>query len=162
MRIAILALDGLFDTGLSVALDAFSLANKFSGLQMGGAPHFDLSIVGVRRRVRSGQGFPVPVMAIAPDLKPDWVIVPALSTGSPEQLIPALSRRDVVQARAQLRQWHADGVSLAASCIGTFLLAEAGLLEGREATTTWWLAPLFRQRFPTIKLDESRMLVPTK
>jgi len=93
MRIAILALAGLFDTGLTVLLDAFTLANKFSGAQTGGRPPFDLSVVGVRRRVRSGQGLLIPVQAITPDLKPDWVIVPALGTGRPEQLIPALARR---------------------------------------------------------------------
>ena len=97
MRITILALDELFDTGLTVLLDAFTLANKFAG-----RPPFELSIVGVRRRVRSGQGLPIPVQAITPRLKPDWVIVPALSTGRPEQLIPALERRDVVDAKAQL------------------------------------------------------------
>src|SRR5262245_55494679 len=57
MRISILALEGLWDTGLTVILDAFKLANGFSAAQMGGAPHFDVSIAGVRRRVRSGQGF---------------------------------------------------------------------------------------------------------
>jgi transcriptional regulator GlxA family with amidase domain len=161
MRISVLALDGLFDTGLSVTLDAFTLANKFSALQLGGTPRFDVSIVGVRRRVRSGQGLAIPVQAITPDLKPDWVIVPALNTGRPEQLIPALERRDVIQGKMQLRKWHAEGASIAASCIGTFLLAEAGLLDHQEATTTWWLAPLFRQRYPNVSLDESRMLVPS-
>ena len=161
MRIAILALDGLFDTGLTVLLDAFGLANKFSALQMGGTPRFDLSIVGVRRRVRSGQGLAIPVQAITSSLEPDWVIVPALSTGRPEQLLPALQRRDVIAAKAQLRKWHAEGAQIAASCIGTFLLAEAGLLDHKEATTTWWLAPQFRQRYPNVLLDESRMLVPT-
>jgi transcriptional regulator GlxA family with amidase domain len=39
------------------------------------------------------------------------------------------------------------------------VLAESGLLDGHEATTTWWLGPLFRQRYPDIRLDESRMLV---
>src|ERR1700744_4604331 len=128
MRISVLVLEGVFDTGLTVALDAFGLANKFSALQMGGAPRFDVSVVGLRRRVRSGQGLQIPVHAITPDLKPDWVIVPALNTGRPEQLIPALARRDVIQAVAQLRTWHAEGAQIAASCIGTFLLAEAGLL----------------------------------
>src|SRR5215813_1024901 len=159
MRILVLALEGFWDTGLTVTLDAFKLANSFSAALMGGSPHFDVSIVGVRRKVRSGQGFAFPVSAIRPDLKPDWVIVPALSTARPEQLLPALERRDVKQATEQLRTWHAGGARIAASCIGTFVLAEAGLLDGREATTTWWLSPLFRQRYPNVRLDEKRMLV---
>jgi transcriptional regulator GlxA family with amidase domain len=101
------------------------------------------------------------VKAITPGLKPDWVLVPALNTGRPEQLVPALERRDVCQAKEQLLKWRAAGAQIAAACIGTFLVAEAGLLDQREATTTWWLAPLFRQRYPKVLLDESRMLVPT-
>jgi transcriptional regulator GlxA family with amidase domain len=161
MRISILALDGLFDTGLTVTLDAFGIANNFAARQTGGAVPFEVSIVGVRKSVRSGHGLPIPVQAITPDLKPDWVIVPALNTSTPERLIPALARRDVIQAKAQLVSWHAEGAHIAASCIGSFLLAETGLLDHRESTTTWWLAPLFRQRYPTVSLDESRMLVPS-
>lgn len=162
MRISILALEGLFDTGLTVLLDAFSLANKFSAGQMGGTPRFDVQIVGMRKRVRTAQGLTIPVQAVTASVKPDWVIVPALSTGTPEQLVPALGRPDVIQAKAQLLKWHAEGALIAASCIGTFLVAETGLLDHREATTTWWLGPLFRQRYPHVLLDESRMLVPTE
>jgi transcriptional regulator GlxA family with amidase domain len=161
MRISILALEGLFDTGLTVMLDAFTLANKFSAGQMGGTPYFDVSIVGVRKKVRSGQGLTIPVRPVTADLKPDWMVVPALNTGTPEQLVPALGRPDVSQAKAQLLKWHAEGALIAASCIGTFLVAETGLLDHREATTTWWLGPLFRQRYPNVFLDESRMLVPS-
>lgn len=162
MRIAILALEDLWDTGLAVMLDALKLANNFSALQMGGTPRFDVSVVGVRRRVRSGQGLLIPVQAITPELKPDWVIVPALSTGRPEQLVPALERRDVLEAKSKLQKWHEGGARIAASCIGTFVVAESGLLDHQEATTTWWLAPLFRQRYPKVRLDESRMLVPSE
>ena len=161
MRIAILALQGLFDTGLIVTLDTFKLANKFSAMQLGGSTRFDVSVVGVRRRVTSGQGLTIPVKAITSGLKPDWVVVPALSAGTPDVLVPALARRDVVDAKAQLQHWHAQGVRIAASCIGSFLLAEAGILDHCEATTTWWLAPLFRQRYPKVALDETRMLVPS-
>ncbi|HTJ02486.1 MAG TPA: helix-turn-helix domain-containing protein [Methylovirgula sp.] len=161
MRICLLALEGLWDTGLTVILDAFRLANSFSTRQMGGSPRFDVSIVGVRKRVRSGQGFAIPVKPITADLKPHWVIVPALAAGTPDQLIPALQRRDVEEAKIQLRQLHAKGAHVAASCIGSFVLAEAGLLDHQEATTTWWLAPLFRQRYRNVLLDESRMLVPS-
>jgi transcriptional regulator GlxA family with amidase domain len=159
MKISILALEGLFDTGLTVMLDAFALAHKFAVVQMGGTPRFDVSIVAVRRKVRSGQGLAIPVQSAMAAPKPDWVVVPALSTGTPEQLIPALERQDVGQAKAQLRKWHAEGAHIAASCIGTFLLAEAGILDHQEATTTWWLAPLFRQRYPNVLLDETRMLI---
>ncbi|GAB7539617.1 GlxA family transcriptional regulator [Burkholderia sp. 3C] len=161
MRIAVLALDGLFDTGLSVTLDAFLVANKLSARLMGGTPSFDVSVVGVRKKVHSRHGLAVPVQPIGDRPKPDWAIVPALATTMPDELIESLSRPDVLDARAQLLAWHADGVRLAASCLGTFIVAEAGLLDGREATTNWGLAPLFRQRYPAVRLDESRMLVPT-
>src|SRR6185369_9001151 len=81
--------------------------------------------------------------------RPDAIIVPALGAKTPPALAEALERRDVRDAGALLR----------AACTATFLLGAASVLEGRSATTSWWLAPLFRERFPTVELDESRMLV---
>ena len=160
MRVAILALEGLFDTGINLMLDAFAVANSFAIRQLGTAP-IDVTVVGVRKRVRSGRGWAIPVEAIKPDRKLDWVIVPALRASTPELLIPALSRPGVRDATAQLIRWREAGAKIAASCIGTFLVAETGLLDYRQATTTWWLAPLLRQRHPNILVDESRMLVPS-
>lgn len=161
MRISVLALDGVFDTGLSVTLDAFSVANKLSAKAMGGTPHFKVSLVGMKKRVRSNHGLAVPVQPITPNLKPDWVIIPALVTLSPQELLASLERPDVVRAMSQLLAWRSKGARVAASCIGTFVLAEAGLLDDREATTNWSLAPFFRQRYPNVQLNESRMLVPS-
>jgi transcriptional regulator GlxA family with amidase domain len=144
-----------------VTLDAFSIANALSAKLVGGTPRFDVTIVGVRRKVRTGQGLTIPVKPITPGLRPDWVIVPALKATTPATLLPALNRPDVREAKAQLLKWTAKGVQIGASCIGTFLVAEAGLLDHREATTTWSLAPFFRQRYPHVQLDESRMLVPS-
>src|SRR5260370_9274733 len=48
---------------------------------------------------------------------------------------------------------------MCAACIGTFVMAESGLLDRHQATTTWWLGPLFRARYPNGLLDESNMLV---
>lgn len=161
MRIVVLALEGVFDTGLTVMLDAFSTANALSARLFGGTPRFNLTVVGVRRRVRTGQGLTVPVNPITPSLRPDWVIVPALKAVTPATLLSALNRPDVHEAKSHLLKWSAKGAQIGAACIGTFLLAETGLLDHREATTTWSLAPFFRQRYPHVQLDESRMLVPT-
>ena len=48
---------------------------------------------------------------------------------------------------------------VAASCYGTFVLAESGLLDGGEATTTWWMESVFRKRYPAVRLDIGRSLV---
>ncbi|HTH61108.1 MAG TPA: helix-turn-helix domain-containing protein [Paraburkholderia sp.] len=161
MRISVLALDGVFDTGLSVTLDALSAANGLSAKAMGGTPHFDVSVVGVRKRVHTNLGMTVPVQPVSPNRTPDWVIVPAMTKLSPDELVECLARRDVVDAIAQLVEWRAAGARIATSCVGAFVVAEAGLLDDRDATTNWAVAPFFRQRYPAVRLDESRMLVPT-
>jgi transcriptional regulator GlxA family with amidase domain len=48
---------------------------------------------------------------------------------------------------------------MTAACVGTFVMAESGLLNGHRATTTWWLAPLFRRRYPDVTLEDSSMIV---
>ncbi|MGN6319671.1 GlxA family transcriptional regulator [Trinickia sp.] len=162
MKFTVLALDGVFDTGLSAVLDAFTTANELAAAkQPGVGPHFEVEVIGVRREVRTALGMRVPVKAASAMGRPDWLVVPALGTKMPRQLLPALARRDVSDAMALLRQSHRDGVKIAAGCIGTFVVAESGLLNGQDATTTWWLAPLFRQRYPEVRLDSERMLVPS-
>jgi len=162
MRIAILALDGFFDTGLSVVREAFGVANKIGPLVgLKDVPKFEVTIVGVRKHVRSALGLSLPVQAITPRLKPDWIVVPAVYAPMPGDMIATLERADVKAAGQALRKWNAAGVRIAASCMGVFVVAQTGLLDGRDVTTTWFLAPLFRQLYPDVRLDETRMLVPT-
>ena len=77
----------------------------------------------------------------------------------PGPLEAALARRDVRDSAAVLRRWSGHGATMTAACIGTFVLAESGLLDQQRATTTWWLAPLFRARYPDVMLDDSNMIV---
>ncbi len=160
MRIIVLAIDGVFDTGLSVTLDAFSTASSLSAKLFDGTPRFEVTTVGVRRTVRTSQGFTVPVQSIKPASRPDWVLVPAVLAGTPDELFARLERADMRDAKSQLLKWSAKGTLIGAACMGTFILAETGLLDQQESTTTWSLAPFFRQRFPYVQLDESRMVVP--
>jgi transcriptional regulator GlxA family with amidase domain len=161
MKIDVLALNGVFDTGLAAVLDAFATASELARTQGIRPVSFDVSLVGIRRQVRTNQGFTVSV-ARARDRAPgDWVIVPAISDRTPERLAAALAAPETQAAARLLRMWAGRGARIAAACIGTFVAAESGVLDGETATTTWWLAPFFRQRYPRVRLDEKRMLVPS-
>jgi transcriptional regulator GlxA family with amidase domain len=155
VQIDVLALDGVFDTGLTALLDVFATANELSG---GKAP-LRVRVVGVRRRVRTDLGLVVPVLPAHDRQRPDLMVAPALGTKTPHALGAALRRRDVLDAVELLRHRSSQGTRMAAACTGTFVLAASGALDGRRATTTWWLAPFFRQLHPQVQLDESSMLV---
>jgi transcriptional regulator GlxA family with amidase domain len=158
MKVAVAVLDDVFDLGLSAILDAFQTANELNELSGLHAPRFDVRAVGVRSRVRTSQGLQVPVQPIG-RWSPEWVVVPAIGFKMPGPLEQALGRPDVADTAAALRDWNRTSGLLSAACIGTFVMAESGLLDGQTATTTWWLAPLFRQRYPSVRLDESTMIV---
>jgi transcriptional regulator GlxA family with amidase domain len=159
MKIHVLALDGVFDTGLATVLDAFQTANELAEMSGLTSTRFDVTIVGVTRAVKTSQGLAVPAAPASKRVVPDLVVVPAIGFKMPGPLLAALARPDIRQAIDVLRWWADRGATTTAACIGTFVLAESGLLDNQSATTTWWLAPLFRQRYPKVRLDESRMIV---
>ena len=97
MRIDVLALDGVFDTGLAALLDVFGTANELSG----GKQPLRVRTVGVRRRVHTGLGLLVPLQAADESDRPDVMVAPALATKTPLALEVALQRRDVLNPRLQ-------------------------------------------------------------
>ena len=85
---------------------------------------------------------------------PDIVCIPEVFV-SPEE--PITGRFD--EEIAWLRRCHAQGAVLASACSGALLLAEAGLLDGLEATTHWAYCDALQARHPTVKLQPQRALV---
>jgi transcriptional regulator GlxA family with amidase domain len=157
MHLGVLVLDGVFDLGLSSVLDTFALADQLSSSSPDG-PRFKLELFGVGGEVRTQHGLIVPVGPVT-DSRPDLVLVPANGCTAPGTLSAMLGRDDTRAATEQLRAWHAAGVEVAAACTGTYVVAQAGLLDGVAATTSWWLAADFRARFPNVALEESTMVV---
>jgi transcriptional regulator GlxA family with amidase domain len=158
MRISVLVLDGVFDSGLSVILDTLETANALGGGDRK-AGRYDVTLRGLRRNATTHQGLRVSLEPPTAGPRPDVVIVPALGAKTLETISAALERPDVHETGELLRSWDQAGVRIAGACTATFVLASSGILDGGTATTTWWLSPVFRERFPQIALDESRMIV---
>lgn len=159
----VLALDGLMDSSLAITLDLLRTAQAVAANAAAAPPPIEVRVLGARARVPTGCGLTLRTdatfnAALRGGDAPQWAIVPALGEYGPA-LAAHLVRHDALQARRLLQALHARRVRIAASCASVFLLAEAGLLEGRCATTTWWLAADFRARHGGVQVDERRMVV---
>ena len=85
---------------------------------------------------------------------PDIVYVPEILVAPDEPIADRFNR-----ALAWLRQCHRAGATLASACSGSLLLAEAGLLDGCEATTHWAYCDAMRRRYPKVRVHAERCLV---
>jgi transcriptional regulator GlxA family with amidase domain len=64
------------------------------------------------------------------------------------------------EAAAYLKRMHAAGATVCSVCTGSLVLADAGLLDGRKATTHWGYVDMFRRHFPEVDLEPERIFVP--
>lgn len=151
MRVAVLAVDGMFDSGLSAVLDVLSAANTLRDDTPGAAPPFDVTVVGMSGSARTAHGLRLATVPIPQAAQPDLVICPAAGLTTPDAVVDLVRDHPALD---WLRAQHERGTALAAACSGTFFLAEAGLLDGVLATTSWWLGARFRARYPAVRLDD--------
>ncbi|MEU8847967.1 helix-turn-helix domain-containing protein [Streptomyces sp. NPDC048564] len=158
MDVAVLAYDGVFDSGLSALLDVIDGANAMREELPKPPPAWNVSTVGFRRRIRTGAGHVVETLPADTAKGADLLLVPALAERRPDALIAHVSGSATEPVRRLVAATRERGTPIASACTGTFLLAESGVLDGHRATTSWWLAPYFRKRYPAVTVDETRMV----
>lgn len=120
------------------------------------APPFEVEIVGAKDGpVTLASGLATRTHRGVGDLEEtDVVIVPSVvlhPKGWEKGRYPALA--------AWIEKAHARGATLCSACSGAFLIAETGLLDGRDITVHWGYAPKFRAAFPRVVLHPERSLV---
>ncbi|MGE9311511.1 GlxA family transcriptional regulator [Niabella sp. CJ426] len=131
----------------------FNTVNEF--LQVSGnGPLFDIKLVGARKQVQfSGNQFSVTVDQLLEETGvADLVIAPALF-GDMEK---------AVAANTTMIKWlnwqYQEGAEIASLCVGAFLLASAGLLNGKKCSTHWGYMNAFREMFPEVILQDGSIV----
>lgn len=131
----------------------FSFVNKILD-DLGKAPLVNVQLVGLSKHTSQRNG----MYTINPDVlideikKTDLIIIPAIH-GDPANV--AEQNKDFIPWI--IRQYK-SGSEVASFCIGSFFLAQTGLLNGKPATTHWSFANDFRLMFPEIKVLDDRIM----
>lgn len=152
-RAAILTYDGCYASSVAGFADILQIANSHLRLEQAPASAlFDWCFVSPSGGpMTASNGLPLQTRKLGPRERFDLVFVPSFHYGGHRQFDAFLDRQ--ADACAWMTaQWRA-GAWVAANCTGTFILAQTGLLNGRAATTTWWLERQFRMKFPEVDLQ---------
>ena len=154
LPVTVLALDGAMASSVTVTLDVLAMANH-ACINAGRPPAFDIRLEG------SGAKLFRPFLAFpeASHATPELLIIPAQGLSKAANYAGRLAATDAEHARRTIRRAAEAGAHVASSCTGTLLVASSGLLDGCRATTAWWLAPVFSEMFPAVRLDSAELIV---
>ncbi len=147
MHVTLIVLEDAFATAVAVSVDVLSTAAAMSKRQGGGNGPSWRVVSATGGPVRLSSGLSVDTERLDTDLgevQSIWV-VPGLAVSSASGLTRRLGQADAIAVASAIGQHVASGGRVAASCSAVFLLAHAGVVEDKTATTTWWLAPTLSQ-----------------
>ena len=131
----------------------FTAVNEFLR-SAGQQPKFNVLLMGLSKEVKLSEGlFSVHTdITIEEAPKADLILIPALS-GNLEQAIE--KNKPFV---SWINKQYKDGAEVASLCIGAFLLASTGLLNGKSCSTHWLFANQFRAMFPEVELMPDKII----
>lgn len=150
---AILAFDDCYASSVAGFADILQIANSYLRRQDGAAAElFEWQFVSPSGGpVVASNGLSLQTQALKPRRRFDVIFVPSIHYRGYREFDQLLEEQSAACAWLA-GQWR-TGSWVAANCTGTFLLARTGLLDGRTATTTWWLERQFRAKFPSVDLQ---------
>ena len=158
VHITLLAHPNCSMTSISGSIDAFSIANIWCALGRRAdeacAPLFCWDIVTMDGEPVQGYGrVTIQPHASVPQVEStDVILIPGFLP--PLEFIGKIPE----PLKTWLRSWHDKKAIIGATCTGTFLLAETGLLDGKIATTNWSFARCFQKLYPRVRLKPERIL----
>ncbi|MEU2860971.1 GlxA family transcriptional regulator [Streptomyces mirabilis] len=148
-RVALIVDEGTNPFEVGVATELFGLPRPELGLP---GPLYEVLLCTPAREVRMNHGFFTMTGTHGLDAvdTADTLVVP----GRPDTVVPRGAA--ILDA---IRRTHARGARIMSLCTGSFALAEAGLLDGRRATTHWMWVDAFRELHPRVRLEPDVLFV---
>ncbi len=161
VSVAVFAYDGCFASGIAGPLDVFNIANTHNRVLNGDSaePLFSWKVYSQDGKpIKTSTGILLPASGNMNEIQNvDILILPGVDHAYGWEVIDHAKRINQ-QHGNWLIDLHSRGTTLASNCSGSFIFAETGLLNGREATTSWWLSRHFQQRFPRVKLKQNKLV----
>ncbi|MCX4970573.1 helix-turn-helix domain-containing protein [Streptomyces sp. NBC_00654] len=154
LRIGVLAYPGCFASEVFGVPDLLTMATHVAAAQGAFPSAYEVTVVSPRRRVVASGGSAIDV---SPVRQADVLIVPGFELSPTLDLDAALA--GLGPEVASIRSQAASGTAVVSICVGAFPVAEAGLLGGREATTSWLFADRFARRYPDVRLRPESLVV---
>ncbi|WER50089.1 helix-turn-helix domain-containing protein [Cupriavidus sp. WKF15] len=154
--------DGILASGVAGPIDVFNAVNHLSGHRStregGRSPKFSWRVESIDGQpVKAASGQIIPVDGKIDGRKRAEAIL--LTAPFVPDMDAFLAREDLLNTlRSAIRSQHKAGAVVAAYCTGNYLLAEAGLLDGRVATTHWEKSADFARRYPRVRLRVQEVL----
>ncbi|ASV30736.1 GlxA family transcriptional regulator [Maribacter cobaltidurans] len=131
----------------------FSAVNQFM-VTSGKQPLFDVQLVGLKKQVKlNNRLFSIHASQLLKDVKEtDLVVIPALfgdmksAIAKNKKLVP------------WIQEQYDNGAEVASLCVGAFLLASTGLLDGKKCSTHWGFQEEFREMFPDVEVQDGSII----
>ncbi|MBL7728163.1 MAG: helix-turn-helix domain-containing protein [Dinghuibacter sp.] len=153
MHIAVYVPEHAVIESITPAYRTFVTANDFLKA-FGRKPIFKVEYVGLKNSIATNDGeYSVRTHRLLKEVKKtDLLVLPAIY-GNVPAAIEANSK-----ALPYIRQLYAKGSSVASLCIGAFLLAETGLLNGKQCSTHWAYYNEFKERYPEVTVVDGAVI----
>ena len=160
-RIGILVFPGCLRGGAVVPQDVFAIANALM-LARPAAQRCKFEAVWLSARGNTYEnlsGLRIDTLALQEQTL-DALMVPGIDHQSAHDIAERIAT--LLPEQQALRDFVTLGLPLVFSCSSSCLLAQIGALNGRRATTSWWLSSYFRQCYPQVTLEAEELIVQDK
>lgn len=131
----------------------FSAVNQFM-MVSGKKPLFNIELVGFKKEIKLNDGlYSVKTTQLLKDIKKtDLIVIPALF-GDMKSAIKMNKK-----ALPWINEQYENGAEIASLCVGAFLLASTGLLDGKKCSTHWGFQNEFREMFPKTEVVDGSII----